>query len=182
MRELSLHILDIVQNSIAAGASLVELHVVEDLAGDWLVIEIADDGKGIPQQQLGQVTDPFFTSRTTRPVGLGLALFSKAAEQAEGELLIDSQVGIGTKVRAVFRYSHIDRVPLGDIAGTVLAIISLNPQVDVVYRHSFCESAFSIDTRRIKHELDAVEISHPAVASWLESFLRQGIDDLYRGD
>ena len=182
MRELSLHILDIAQNSIAASASLVTILIDEDPARDLLTIEIRDNGCGIPKKQLTQVTDPFFTSRKTREVGLGLALFSRAAELAEGEFLIDSTAGIGTKVRASFRHSHLERAPLGDLAGTLFGIIALNPGVEVVYRHNYCARTLSIDTREIKHELGDIAINHPAVVSWLECFIREEIDDLYRGD
>lgn len=182
MRELSLHILDIVQNSIAASASFIEIRIDENPVRDLLTIEITDDGKGIPEQQLVKVADPFFTSRTTRRVGLGLALLARAAEEAQGELVIRSGVGVGTKVTATFRYSHIDRAPLGDQAGTLLAIIMLNPAIEVVYHHTYQEKSFYLDTREIKSELGAIAIHHPTVASWLEETLRAGIEELYGGD
>ncbi|NLL47813.1 MAG: sensor histidine kinase [Firmicutes bacterium] len=182
MRELSLHILDIVQNSIAALASLIEIQIDEDLARDQLTIQIADNGKGIHKELLDQVTDPFFTSRKTRRVGLGLALFAQAAEGAEGEFRIDSEVGKGTKVTATFRYHHIDRAPFGDLAGTLLAVIMLNPDLDVVYRHSYRDKTLCLDTREIKRELGEVAINHPTMISWLEGFMQEGIDDLYGGE
>jgi hypothetical protein len=182
MRELSLHILDIAQNSIVASASVVEINIDENSVQDLLTIQIADNGRGIPQHQLAQVTDPFFTSRKTRGVGLGLALFAQAAEGAEGELLIDSKIGTGTKATATFRYNHIDRAPLGDLAGTLLGVIMLNPEVEVVYQHTYREKTLCIDTRQIKNELGGIAINHPAVVSWLEGFIREGIDDLYGGE
>ncbi|MCK9525883.1 MAG: ATP-binding protein [Limnochordia bacterium] len=182
MRELSLHILDIAQNSIAALASVIEIRIDENPVQDRLTIQITDNGKGIPEQQLAQATDPFFTSRTTRRVGLGLALLARAAEEAQGGLGIRSKVGTGTKVTATFCHSHIDRAPIGDLAGTMLAIIMLNPTTEVVYHHTYLEKTFCIDTRQIKYELGEIAINHPAVVSWLEEALREGIDDLYGGD
>lgn len=182
MQELSLHILDIVQNSIAALASEIQIDIDENLDQDLLTIQIADNGTGISQQKLAQVTDPFFTSRTTRGVGLGLSLFAQAAEATEGELVIESKVNTGTKVTATFRHSHIDRAPLGDLAGTLIAIIMLNPKVEVIYYHIYRGKNFCVDTRQIKDVLGDVAINHPDVLIWLEGVVRKGIDDLYGGE
>lgn len=182
MRELALHILDIAQNSLAAGASLLTITINENLAADLLTIEISDNGRGIPTAQLPQLTNPFFTSRVTREVGLGLPLLAQAAQRAEGHLEIDSKVGSGTKVTATFRHSHLDRAPLGDLIGTLLSIITLNPKVDLIYQHHFRNRTFLFDTREIKHELGAVAINHPTVIHWLQGFLRAELDDLYGGE
>ncbi|NMB01884.1 MAG: ATP-binding protein [Firmicutes bacterium] len=182
MRELSLHILDIAQNSIAASASLVEIRINEDPARDLLIIEIYDNGQGIAEKQLAQITDPFFTSRTTREVGLGLALFAQAAARANGSLKVDSTVGEGTRVLATFSHSHLDRAPLGDLVGTLLGLIVLNPEIDVVYQHNYNDKTLLIDTRRIKSELGGIVISHPAVTNWLRGFIQEGLDDLYGGE
>ena len=117
MRELSLNVLDIAQNSIAAGASLTEITVEEDTAADRVVIIVKDDGRGMTPEQVRRVSDPFYTTRTTRKVGMGIPLFRMAAEMAGGGLTIDSTPGVGTTVTASFVRSHIDRMPLGDMTG-----------------------------------------------------------------
>ncbi|MDR1093080.1 MAG: ATP-binding protein, partial [Clostridiales bacterium] len=136
MRELSLHILDIVQNSIGAGAKTVRIGVAADTARDCLTIIIADDGKGMTKEFAENVTDPFTTTRTTRKVGMGLALFKAAAEDSGGSLKIESELGKGTTVTAVFGLSSIDRVPLGDLAGTMITLIRGAPDVDYVLEYA----------------------------------------------
>ena len=121
MRELSLHILDIIQNSIAAEADLIKLYIEKDYEEDELVIEIIDNGSGMDPEEKENVLDPFVTSRTTREVGLGLPLFKEAALQCAGDFNLDSAVGEGTELKAVFQLSHIDRAPVGDIVGTVIS-------------------------------------------------------------
>lgn len=182
MRELSLHILDIAQNSIAASASLISISIDENPAVDLLTIVISDNGSGIAPKHLNQITDPFYTSRKTREVGLGLALFSQAAWRSGGELKVNSTVGRGTEVTATFRYSHIDRPPLGDLAGTLLGLIVLNPEIDIVYHHQYKAKTFALDTRVIKKELGGVAVNHRAVVSWLKGFIYEGLDDLYGGE
>ena len=136
MRELSLNILDIAQNSLSAGAGLVTLTVDEDSGADSLTLRVEDDGRGMDADTLQRVRDPFYTTRTTRKVGMGIPLFRMAAEMTGGSLDIVSEPGKGTAVTASFSLSHIDRMPLGDMAGTVTALIRLNPGVDFVYRHT----------------------------------------------
>ncbi len=134
MRELSLHILDALQNSLEAGATLVELIIDEDLPADRLTITIRDNGRGMDEATLARVTDPFFTTRKTRHIGLGIPLFKMAAERCNGGLAITSQVGQGTTLVATFQHSHLDRAPLGDMAGTLLSFI-LGGMCDVRYVH-----------------------------------------------
>ena len=136
MRELSLNILDIAQNSLSAGAGLVTLTVDEDSGADSLTLRVEDDGRGMDADTLQRIRDPFYTTRTTRKVGMGIPLFRMAAEMTGGSLDIVSEPGKGTAVTASFSLSHIDRMPLGDMAGTVTALIRLNPGVDFVYRHT----------------------------------------------
>ena len=146
MEELSLHILDIVENSIRAGADEVEIRINEDEATDLLEIEIKDNGTGMDQSTLGKALDPFFTTKSVRKYGLGLSLFREAAQSAGGDMLIQSEQGKGTRVKAVFQHSHIDRQPLGDMAGTIETLIVANPEVRFRYYH--CENSveYRIDT------------------------------------
>ncbi len=147
MRELSLHILDILQNSVDAGATRVELSIVEDLAADLLTIEVRDNGRGIAPDKLPHVFDPFYTSRKTRHVGLGLPLLKAAAERCGGDAVIRSQVGVGTTLTATFQLSHIDRAPLGDMTGTLMSFILGGP-CDLRYVHRVSGAGVDKETRR----------------------------------
>ena len=166
MRELSLHILDIVENGLAAGADCIHITVDEARRADRLTITIADNGRGIPAEKLEKLTDPFFTTRTNRKVGLGLPLLAAAAERREGKLEVSSKAGEGTRVRTGFRYSHIDRAPLGDMTATITTLITGNPGIDFVYRHVIDGRQFTVDTRELKKQLgqnslrDTVFIHH----------------------
>ena len=182
MRELSLHILDIVQNSISAAASLISICIDEDIEGDRLTIKIKDNGRGIPEDILLHITDPFYTTRKTREVGLGLALFAQTARRCEGDLQVDSRIGEGTEVTAFFSFSHIDRPPMGDIKDTLLSLIALNPDLDFIYRHSYGGREFVLDTGVIKRELQGIEINQREVLGWLRGYIREGLEDLYGGE
>lgn len=182
MRELALHILDIVQNSIRAQATLIEITIDEDIPNDRLLIEIKDNGQGMEPELLAKAADPFVTTRKTRKVGLGLALFKAAAEACDGKFQVESQVGKGTLVRAVFRYHHIDRVPLGNIADTVYSLIVLNPQVDFRYSHTVAGRGWVLDTRDVKAKLGLDSLHHPQVLGWLREYLVKGINYISEGD
>ncbi len=174
MRELALHILDLTQNSLRAGAQLIEVEILEDVGLDSLVITIRDDGCGMEQALLERVLDPFTTTRTTRKVGLGLPLLRMAAERSQGKLSISSTPGQGTVVTASFQHSHIDRMPLGDMPGTMLVVMASNPTVDVVYRHRVNDRVWEVDTRVIKAEVGDEALTLPVVIQWLKSYLEQG--------
>jgi anti-sigma regulatory factor (Ser/Thr protein kinase) len=161
MEELALHILDLVENCIAAGAGCVEIRVCERQQEDLLSIEIADDGKGMSADMLQRARDPFFTTKTTRRVGLGLPLFEQAAELAGGEVKIDSRPGVGTRVIGMFKRSHLDRQPLGDIAGTLLALVVGNPHTEFTYVHKIDGSEVSFSTRDLKEQIAGVTLSSP---------------------
>lgn len=179
MREISLNVLDITQNSISAGASLIEIDVAEDSAADLLTISITDNGKGMTEQQIKSVTDPFYTTRTTRKVGLGVPLFKMAAEMSGGNFSIQSVVGEGTKVTAVFGLSNVDRMPLGDMTATVSLLVRCNPQLDFVYRRSRDDKSFTLDTREVRDILGAeVPLDSQDVLTWLEGFIRENTEEL----
>lgn len=174
MKEISLHILDIMQNSVAANASLVELEVIEDVNKDILSFEIKDNGKGMSDEMIAKVTDPFTTGRTTRKVGLGIPLTKLAAEITGGYIKITSQIGVGTVFYAVFGYSHIDREPLGDMAQTMHQIITSFENVDFVYKHIINGKEFSVDTREIKKILGGISLKENDVSSWIYEYLKDG--------
>lgn len=179
MEELSLHILDIVQNSIAAAARLISVGIVEDAATDTLTVTVCDDGRGMDAELLKRVCDPFTTGRKTRRVGMGLPLFRLAAESTGGSFEITSEVGKGTTVRAVFGLTHIDRQPLGDIAMTMQQIITANEQIDFVYTHSVDGKSYTLDTREVKRLLGGVALSDMEVVLWLGGFLQENERELY---
>ena len=161
MEELALHILDLAENCIAAGARHVQICVTENQRDDQLRIEVSDDGAGMNSEALQRSTDPFFTSRTTRRVGLGLPLFEQAAKRAGGEFRIESRPGGGTKVTGVFRHSHPDRQPLGDIGQTLLTLVVGSPQVEFTYRRRTDDSEVFFDTQDLRARLGNVPLSSP---------------------
>ena len=178
MREISLHILDIVQNSIVAGASLIGVSVLEDSEKDVFSVTITDNGKGMSEELVKSVIDPFTTSRTTRKVGLGIPLFKTAAELTGGSFKIDSVLGEGTVVTAVFVRSSIDRQPLGDIQGTMLGLFTSYESIDFVYTHELDGKVFKTDTRELKEILGGVSLSEPEVYLWLTDYLSEGEREL----
>lgn len=178
MKELSLHILDIAQNSIAAGAKHVDLTVEE---GEGLLrITVADDGRGMSPEFLASVTDPFTTTRTTRKVGLGLPLLRLAAEQTGGGLRVESQLGVGTTVTAAFRADHIDCPPLGDTASTVSLLAQGLPEgMELTYTRRTPRGEFRFDTAEIRAVLGPdVPLSEPEVAEWMRSYVAEGEEGL----
>jgi signal transduction histidine kinase len=152
MEDLSLHILDIVENSIAAMAGRIEIRIEEDQAKDLVTIEIKDDGKGMDEQTLKKALDPFFTTRTTRRVGLGLSLLAQAARDSEGTFDLSSSPGKGTMVNATFRLSHPDCKPMGDISQTMQVLVMSHPEVDFLYEHKSDSSTYRFDTREVHKE------------------------------
>ncbi|MBR6529173.1 MAG: ATP-binding protein [Firmicutes bacterium] len=182
MTELSLHILDIVQNSIKAGADLIEVTVNEDMAANLLVIEINDNGCGMEEDFLKDVVNPFRTTRTTRKVGLGLSLFKNACELTGGNLDITSKVGVGTKVKATFVHNSIDRQPLGDMASTMATIIGGHDQIDYIYVHSINNASFEFSTKEIRKVLgEEVELSNLDVLNWIEGYIAEQEENLNGG-
>jgi hypothetical protein len=177
MRELSLHVLDALENSLEAEATSIELIIEEDLVADRLTITIRDNGRGMSEVQLARIFDPFFTTRSTRHVGLGIPFFKAAAELCNGSLTVTSQLEKGTTLQATFQHSHIDRAPLGDMTGTLLAFI-LAGQCDLHYVHRVGEREFEFDTAEIRAELGDVSLTHPAVRKWLQEFIAEGEEEL----
>lgn len=173
MRELSLNVLDIAQNSIAAAATLIEIELKQSNEENSLLIGIYDNGKGMTKQQLEAVRDPFFTTRTTRKVGMGIPLFKMAAEMTGGHLEIESEKGKGTRVKAFFRTDHLDFVPIGDMTSTVVTLLTMNEAVDFIYTRSLGTRAFSLDTRVLREILEGVPFSEPSVTAWLKDYINE---------
>ena len=178
VQDLSLHILDIVENSLAAGAGRVEIRIEEDLRKDRLTIEIMDDGCGMDETMAKQALDPFFTTKTTRRVGMGLPLLGEACRICDGELGLQSCPGEGTTVRATFQHSHIDRKPLGQMGDTLITLIVGHPEVDLLYEHRKDGKVFSLDTREIKSDLGDVPLNAPQVVSALRALILSGLEEM----
>lgn len=178
MQDLSLHILDIVENSLAAGARRVEIRIEENLKEDRMMIEIVDDGCGMDEEMMRRALDPFFTTKTVRRVGLGLPLLSESCRMSNGELCLQSSPGQGTKVRATFQHSHIDRKPLGNMTDTLITLLAGHPEVDFLYEHRKDDACFSLDSREIKAGLDEVPLNEPRVISALRSHIQEGLGQL----
>ncbi|MFO7997756.1 MAG: ATP-binding protein [Bacteroidales bacterium] len=175
MKDLSLHILDIVQNSIAAGASLVEVDIDEALASNTLEIAVADNGRGMSAEVLDQVSDPYFTSRKTRKVGLGIPLLKQNAQQTGGKLHIESSPGKGTRLMALFVHDHIDRPSLGDIPGVISMLCGANPGLEFVYSHRIDDRVYRFDTREVKEALDGVPLSEPGVIRLIREMIKENL-------
>lgn len=178
MNDLSLHVLDIVQNSITAGANLIGIEVIEKITENTLTIRISDNGKGMSPTQLAQVTNPYFTTRTTRKVGLGVPLFKQNAEMSGGSFCIESNTEKGTVVTAMFGYNHLDRPPLGDMANTVILLASSNPAIDFIYTYQRNEQTYIFDTREVKEALDQIPINEPQIIRMLTEMIRENCKDM----
>lgn len=181
MKELSLHVLDVVQNSIRAQATLIKIEIIEDISRNVLEINILDNGIGMDSDTIKKIQDPFFTTRTARDVGLGIPLLVQATKECNGNFHIKSEVGKGTIVNATFVRNHIDRAPIGNIADTMVLLIASNPKVNFIYRHVFNDKKFLLDTREIKGRLQEVPITHPIVLDWIKDFIKEGLDQINGG-
>lgn len=181
MNELSLHLIDIIQNSVSAGATLIALRITEDTAADLLTLEVEDNGHGMTREQVEKLSDPFFTTRTTRRVGMGIPLFRHSAEQAGGSLDVWSEPGAGTRVRAVFVRSHIDRPPMGDLPASFILMVSANPDIDFLLEYGIDGRTYRFDTVEAREALDGISVSEPAVVRMLTEMVRENIKDISAG-
>lgn len=181
MKELSLNILDIVQNSISANANLVTITVTEEKKENLMTLSIEDNGKGMSEEFVKNVCDPFTTTRKTRKVGMGIPLLKLAAEQAGGSFKIDSTLNVGTTVLATFQLDHIDRVPLGDVGQTISMLASCNEHVDFVYVHVCDGEEFRFDTRELRDILGDVPFNEPDVIVWMQEYIKEGILSIHGG-
>ncbi len=173
MKEISLHILDLLENSIEAGAKNILLEIVK--TEEFLKIIIKDDGKGMPEEILKEAMNPFTTTRKTRKVGLGLALFSEVVNNCGGNLEINSKMGEGTEIIAILPVSHLDLPPLGNIADTMYALIATCPNVDFYFKFIFDDKNFEFSTKDFKKELGEIPINHPRVLSFLRLYLEKNL-------
>jgi hypothetical protein len=178
LREIALHLLDIAENSVAADARTITIAIKEDLKNDRLELTVRDDGKGMTPELVARLGDPFVTSRTTRQVGLGIPFLKAAAEACNGELRVTSAVGRGTRLEAHFQRSHIDRMPLGDLAGTLLTLVVAHPRVRWIVTYRADGAAFVFDSEPIRQVLGDVPLTEPTVLGFVRKMLEQGIAEV----
>jgi len=178
MHDLSLSILDIVENSINAKASRVKIWIKEDIPKDRLFITIADNGRGMSKKEVSKITDPFVTTRTCRKVGLGLSLLKEQARKCHGDVIISSEPGKGTTVNIIFQYGNIDRPPLGDIVSTLICVISANPSLDVNYEHQVGDKIYRLDTSRVKKVVGEAFSSAKGVLALISQDIKRGLQKL----
>lgn len=176
-----MHIMDILQNSTRAKANNITLEVLENHDADTLTLIFKDDGCGMSAETVEKVTNPFFTTRTTRKVGLGVPLFKLSAEQTGGSFEIRSKVGEGTVTTASYVKSSVDMTPLGDINSTVKILIQCNPDIDFVFFHSTDTGSFTLDTRELREVLEGVSLDTPSVLEWIGDFLEENTQNIYGG-
>jgi hypothetical protein len=179
MKDISFHILDIVQNSLHAGADKIVIELEEDTKEGTLRLVITDNGSGMDKQMLEQVTDPFFTSSTTKKVGLGLPLLKQNAEQTGGRFEVNSDLNIGTTVTATFMTGNIDMIPEGDLAATLITLIAAEPGKDFIFRQEKDGEEFELDTAAIRAELGDVDLSRCEVLNFIADFIRSNVSELH---
>jgi hypothetical protein len=174
VEDISLHILDIAENSLQAGASRVEISIVRDRKKGLLRIEVTDDGKGLDPITLAKVRDPFFTTKGKK-TGLGIPFLAQAAEQAGGVLIVDSAPCSGMRVAATFKWDHIDRPAIGSMTDTVMTLIVGHPEIDIIFEEQDGKRVFRLDTGEMKHELEDVPINAPEALMAIRALLRKQI-------
>ena len=179
MKELSLHILDIVQNSIKANATFIEVIIEESTKENTLKIIIKDNGCGMDEETVKNVANPFFTTRTTRKVGLGIPLLHEATKRSNGSFRIDSQIGVGTTIYCSFERNNIDRAPLGDMSGTIMTIINSLINNDFKYTHILDDKSFELSTLNIKEVLEVDNLNSSEILLWIKEFVDEKTNELY---
>lgn len=178
MEELSFHIVDIVQNSVAAGASRIDVRIFESEREDLLRISIIDNGSGMNEQTVQNVQDPFYTTKSYKKVGLGVPLFKETALHCDGGFVIDSEPGRGTDITASFRKSHIDLPPMGNLSDTVLCSIVGSENVNIVFEIKQDSDEFVISTDDIREQVGDVSLSHPEIYAFLRDYINENLMNL----
>ena len=183
MREIALHLLDIAENSVAAQSQSIRIEVIENLQSDLLSVSVTDDGRGMDEKTARRVLDPFYTTRTTRKVGLGIPLLKLAAEMSGGGLSLVTEPGKGTKVEATFRHSHIDRMPLGDLSATFLGLLVSYPHIhwSFIYQVTSKDglsNSFNFDDVELKKVLGDMPMTEPEILKFVRGMLEEGVGAL----
>ncbi|MFZ5633321.1 MAG: ATP-binding protein [Bacillota bacterium] len=175
MEELSQHILDVALNSLKAGATRLEIFVREDIPANVLEFRVRDNGHGMAKEYIEKMQDPFFTTKKNKRVGLGIPLLKEAVERCGGIFKIRTSPTVGATVTAKFPYDHLDRAPLGDIAGTLSVLITSSQSIQIIYRHYYNDKAFFLDTGELESTLGGIPLHTPEVLVWLKDYLNRNI-------
>jgi len=183
MKELSMHILDLLENSTKANANKVILNITINTHKDIIEIEIIDNGKGIPKEKINKLFDPFYTTRTTRRVGLGLPLIKQTALSCNGDVVLQSELNKGTRLFFYMQYSHIDRPPMGDLITTILSFIIGNKNIDFYYKHCYNKKCFNLNTGELLKQLDGdlSMLDNPDVYNFLHDYILENLTLIYGG-
>ncbi|MDD2397582.1 MAG: HAMP domain-containing sensor histidine kinase [Tissierellia bacterium] len=176
-----MHILDIAMNSIKADASLVEINIEDSIKNNRLMITIADNGKGMSEDVINRVTNPFYTTRSTRKVGLGIPMLKEACERCNGYLKIESKIGVGTKVFCNFERDNIDRAPLGSMGETIMAIINSGDNFELIYTHKTDTGEFIFDTSEVKGMIEGIDIKDIGVLLWIKEYINENVNIVLAG-
>ena len=182
MKELSLHVYDLMENSIAAKATLVELTIRDSLKDNIFHFTIRDNGKGMSPEFLARVTDPYTTSRTTRKVGLGLPLIKMNTTNCGGDMELTSQLGVGTTLKFWFQHNHWDRPPMGDLVGTLVMLVSQHEEIHFVITYTTDEGEFVFDTDEIKEALDGMSMKEMAIQKYLKEFVAENLAEIHANE
>ncbi|MEE0967100.1 MAG: ATP-binding protein [Bacilli bacterium] len=175
MQDLAMHLLDIVYNSIRAKASLIKIYFKDSLKEDIIIMKIEDNGIGMDEETVEKVQNPFFTTRTTRDVGLGIPLLKSGALCSEGMFRLESKENIGTLIEATYKKSHLDTPPVGDLAETLMTLIQANETIEYEFHYENDQLTFDLNTIEVKEILDGVSIVEPDIIIWLKSYIKEGI-------
>ena len=178
MRNLSLHILDIMQNSVRANATCIELEITEEIPKNIFQIQIKDNGIGMDKELKEHISDPFTTTRTLRKVGLGIPFLKQICDECEGNLQIESEKLVGTKIIATMKHNHIDRLPLGEIWQTITTLIMARPDIHYIYTHHYNEEEFVFDTQAIAEILEGIPINELSILKWIEEYIQDNLINL----
>lgn len=174
-----MHIMDIAQNSIRAEAQNIEIEIVENDVEQAVSMSVKDDGCGMSGEMIQKLSDPFFTSRTTRKVGLGVPFLKMTSEQTGGNLEIKSEIGIGTEIKAVYKTNHPDCIPLGDIAGYVVLLLIGNPAVNFRFSYNLNEEKFELSTRELA-ENGIDDLSNAQMSSAVKEYINENLKELFK--
>ncbi len=181
MRDISLHVMDIMQNSVRAGATKIGLSISADVSKDMLYVTISDNGCGMSEDFIQKVISPFTTTRTTRSIGLGIPMFKLSGEICGGCFSIKSKEGVGTEITAGYGISNIDRIPLGDIGDTVTGTILSHPDLEYEVTLSGGNEYFKFNSKEIERQLDGVSITEFEVINWVKEYINEGVEAAFKG-
>ena len=176
MKEISMHILDITMNSIKAEASLIEIIIDDSIINNYLKITIKDNGKGMSENTINKVTNPFYTTRTTRKVGLGIPMLKESCERCNGYLKINSQLYVGTTILCCFERSNIDRAPLGNMGETIMTIINSTDNCDLIYTNITDNGTFIFNTIEVKKMLEGLDINDNSILLWIKEYINENVN------